>query len=389
MNPLRTSLILSVLLALSITACQNDPDPTGIGLIPDGDVIDARRFDTGIDDAQIRNSSFTTTIPTPSATSLLIGEAEGYSASALVRWFALTDTLGYGGRIVSASMRLFTLPGHIGDSSTALNLRVREIRSFWSSFTFTSDSLAKLDVSQDVAGSVSGALSGADSIEIPLDSVLVRKWLVLMNNGEYASNYGVVVEAPGGNGLRAFQSSENSRPPELTVIFENDGRLDTLRGATIEDCYVATGPEIAAGPDITVHSGIAQRSRLFFDVSDIPDASIINYAKLYLHIDRSRSSAFFGGADSVLVYQNYDSTQNLLQGSAVLTIVDENDPDVLIAEGVAMTRALQAWVSGKGNHGLLLAPWSETNALERLTFFGAEADTTLRPRLVVTYTSKP
>jgi len=91
----------------------------------------------------------------------------------------------------------------------------------------------------------------------------------------------------------------------------------------------------------------------------------------------------------VLIYQNYDSTENALEGSALLTRVDENDPDLLIAEGVTLTRAVQTWVNGKGNHGLLLSAWAENSELERLTFFGAEADSTRRPRLVVTYTSKP
>jgi len=168
-----------------------------------------------------------------------------------------------------------------------------------------------------------------------------------------------------------------------------DGKLDTLLGSNVEDTYVASGPAIPAGPDITVHSGLAQRGSLFFDVSAIPGASIVNYASLYLHIDRANSSRAFSGADSVLVYQNYDSTQNALQGTPLLARVDDNDPDMLVIEGLTITRAVQFWVNGKPNHGLLLAPWSENNELERLTLFGAEADSTRRPRLVVTFTPNP
>ena len=387
MSPLRTSILLPVILALSLAACQNDPDPTGIGLIPDGDVIGAERFDTALDDAQIRNSSFLEPISAAGASSLLIGDAQGYSAKSLVRWYEIADTVGNGGRIVSASMRLFSLPGHIGDSSAALAFTVREIRGFWSSFTVTSESLDTLDFATETSGTATAVVGGADSVDIMLDSALVRKWLVLMSEGRFTENYGVLLEATGG--LRAFGSEDGGRAPQLTVIMENNGVLDTLQGRTIEDTYVATGPDLSPGPDISVHSGLAQRGSLFIDVSGIPGASIVNYATLYLHIDRMRSTANFSGADSVLIYQNYDSTENALEGSALLTRVDENDPDLLIAEGVTLTRAVQTWVNGKGNHGLLLSAWAENSELERLTFFGAEADSTRRPRLVVTYTSKP
>jgi hypothetical protein len=384
---LRTSLLFTVILALSLAACQNDPDPTGIGLIPDGDVIGAERFDTALDDAQIRNSSFIEPISASGAASLLLGDADGYSAKSLVRWYEIADTVGNGGRIVSATMKLFSLPGHIGDSSTAMEFSVREITGFWSSFTFTIDNLDGLDYASESSGMATAVVGGADSVEIMLDSSLVRSWLVLMNERRYTENYGVLVEATGG--LRAFRSEDGGRAPELTVIIENNGVLDTLQGRTVEDTYVATGPDVSPGPDISVHSGLVQRGSLFIDVAGIPAASIVNYATLYLRIDRARSTSAFSGADSVLIYQNYDSTDNELQGSALLTRVDENDPDLLIAEGVMLTRAVQSWVNGKGNHGLLLSAWAENNELERLTFYGAEADSTRRPRLVVTYTSKP
>lgn len=387
MSPLRIPIYLTVILALSLAACQNDPDPTGIGLIPDGDVIGAERFDTAIDDAQIRNSSFMQPLAAAGAASLLVGEADGYRAKALIRWYELADTVGYGGRIVSADLRLFSLPGHIGDSSAAMEFTVREITGFWTSFTFTSDSLATLDYAAEARGTATAVVGGADSVTIALDSALVRQWLVLMQEKRFTENYGILLEAAGG--LRAFRSENGGRAPELTVIIERDGVLDTLQGRRVEDTYVATGPELSPGGDIAVHSGLAQRSRLFFDMRGIPGASIVNYATLYLRIDRSRSSARFSGADSVLIYQSFDSTARDPGGSALLTRVDDNDPDLLIAEGVTLTRAVQNWVNGKGNHGLLFAAWAENNELERLTLYGAEADSTRRPRLVVTYTSKP
>ncbi|MCB2203428.1 DNRLRE domain-containing protein [bacterium] len=386
---MRTSLIFTAFLAILFTACQNEPDPTGIGLVPEGDLIDAQRFDTADDDTRIQTTSFHDTLAPYNAVSLMIGTADGYESSAFIRWYQLSDTVGRAGRIVSASIKLFSLPGSIGDSTASMTLNVYEIQEFWNSFTFTSDSVDMLDVAAVPSGSITATIGGADSVEIPLDSTLVRSWLEHMADGEFTQVYGVKIDGANSNVLRPFQSSENASPPVLTVIMELNGELDTLRGASIDDTYGASGPEFPSGPDMTLHSGLTQRSRLFFDVSSIEGAPIVNYARLFLHIDRSRTTSHFSGVDSIIIYQNYDSTLNHRQGTGILTRIDDTDENMIVAEGVTLTRAVQDWVNGKGNHGLLLVPYAENNELERLTIFGAEADSTRRPRLQVTYTSKP
>jgi hypothetical protein len=89
------------------------------------------------------------------------------------------------------------------------------------------------------------------------------------------------------------------------------------------------------------------------------------------------------------VYNVYEDGSEVLTGTGLLSHTDADNPDVLIAEGVTLTRAVQNWVNGKGNYGLLLSHVYEMSDINRLTFYGAEADSTRRPRLVVTYTSKP
>jgi len=386
---LRIFIFPLIVLSILLTACQNEPDPTGIGLIPEGDLVDARRFDSVRDSGTVRSSTAFVEVTGETSPALSVGEAEGYRARSLIRWFTIADTIGQGGRIVSATMRLHTAPYHIGDASTPLTIEVREVKSFWSSFTLTSDSLDALDIATEPSGSVTAALGDDDSIDIAIDTALVRSWLVKLDSGLFYENYGVLIEAPGGGGIRAFQSAEGSQPPELTIVIETASGLDTIRGGTIEDTYVATGPDVTGESGITVHGALATRGKLFFDISGIPPASIINHVSLSVTIDRSRTTDHYSGRDSVLVYQNFDSTTAETLGTAVLTRVDGDNPDRLLAEGTMLLRAVQTWVNGKGNHGLVLSHVGEASDIDRMTFFGAEADSTRRPRLVVTYTSKP
>ncbi len=389
---LRIPIVTAAVLTLLLSACQNDPDPTGIGLIPDSDLIGANKFDSQQEGSTITSGTVQLALPAATSPTLSVGEAEGLEAAALLRWFSLSDTIGNGGRIISANIRLFTEKYFIGDSSAALTLELHEINSFWNAFTFNADTLWNSQFAYDskVVGSVTQALSFPDSIDIALDTTLVRDWLVKMNTADHLSNYGVLLKAPGNAGIRAFQSGEAGQPPQLTVIIQTAFGLDTLQGGTFDDTFVARGPEdVTQGEGITLFGGIGVRGQLHFDLSAIPAADIINYAELYLTIDRTRSDENYHAPDSLIMYQVYTEGSVETAGTGLLSHVDEENPDRVVLEGVTMTRAVQDWVNGKGNYGLLLTHPYEVSDLNRLVFYGAEADSTRRPRLIVTYTSKP
>ncbi len=381
------------LFLLFLTACQNDPDPTGIGLIPDEDLIGALRFDSQRDSASMRHATYSYPMTHAASTVLSVGAADGFESRALLRWLYLPDTIGNGGRIVSAVIRLRSRPYNIGGSAASYRLEAKEITSFWNSFTITSDSLrlGKLKYEATPAGVFEGTLGETDSLEMAIDSVLIRKWLVNSQEGNFTKNYGVLLEAPGSGIIRSFQSLEiaNASPPRLIVVMETAGKLDTLYGDTGDDTYIVTGEKREDAERIILQGGVSIRGNLFFDVSAIPPASIINYATLYLTKDPGLSTHYYQGADTVLVYENVDSTKNTLRSGGIISRTDAAMPGVFIADGVLLTRAVQSWVNGKGNYGLILLAMNENTDLDRMAIYGAHAAADKRPRLVVTYTSQP
>jgi hypothetical protein len=388
----RTSFVIVALL-LTMTACQNDPDPTGIGLVPEGDLINALRFDSQADSTESRHSTYQYTASHAATTMLAIGEADGYKSSALMRWlyFNVDTAQAYGSRIVSATLRLRSMPYHIGDISAPFRLEMREIKSFWNVFTIPADSVDKLQLSMDPVGVYDGPIGATDSIDIDIDSSLVRRWMTNSIEQKYSDNLGVILQSIGGGVLRSFESiaATNSHPPVLTVIIETDGVLDTLKGEGIDNTYLVTSIKREAAGRIILESGVSVRGKLSFDMSAIPPASVINHAVLYLTKDASLSTKNFRGADSVLVYETVDSSTNLLSNAGIITRIDNSKPGILIAEGTPLTRAVQNWVNRKGNYGLILVPMYEITDIDRIALYGADADADKRPRLVVTYTTQP
>lgn len=379
------------LLLLFLTACQNDPDPTGIGLIPDSDLIGALRFDSQRDSSAMRHATHPYPLTHAASGVLSVGAADGYDSRALLRWLSLPDSIGNGGRIVSATIRLRSLPYHIGNNAGSFRLEAREITSFWNSFTVTYDSLTTLQYETTPAGVFEGILGETDSLDLAIDSTLIRKWLINSQNGDYTRNYGVLLEARASGVVRSFQSLEtvDSSPPRLIIIMENAGKRDTVYGATGDDSYILKGEKREIAERIILQSGVSIRGNLYFDVSAIPPASIINYATLYLTKDSDLSTRFYRGADTVLVYENVDSTKNTLRSSGIVSRTDAAMPGVFIADGALLTRAVQNWVNGKGNYGLILLAMNEASDLDRMAIHGTNAPADKRPRLVVTYTSQP
>lgn len=373
---------------LFLAACQNDPDSTGVGIIPNEDIVGAVRFDSQRDSARVSGDAFGVVLPAYSSTMLSIGQADGYNASTLIRWQYMADTIGWAGRIVSARIRLHSLPYHVG-ARVPITIDVREITSFWNSFTFTSDSLPALQLAPGLKGSSTKTLADTDSIDIPIDTSMVRSWLVKVDSGVYYQIRGVLLQTSGSGIVQAFQSAEGSHPPTLEIILEQNGKLDTLYGQNLEDTYVTTGPLPSEQHRIIMQGGAPRRGRLFFDVSAIPPSSIVNHVALYLHMDKNLSTDYYRSIDSLIVFASLDSLKNTTSSSGIVTSIDANDPTMLSAQGTLLIQAVQTWVNRRSNNGLILVKSAELSDLDRLAIYGGDAPADLRPRLVVTYTSQP
>jgi hypothetical protein len=382
----KLSIVAPVLICLILSACQKDPSPNGVNLLPGGDLINVRVFDSQRDSTPVTTSSYTHLL-TPAATTILsLGASDGYQSSILIRWLVLPDSVANGGTILSAKLTLHPLQYHIGDPAIPLSFDVREIMKPWSSFSFTRDSLSQLQQNAPVVGSFRKTVDDTSAIDISLDTTMVRKWFNNISSQQNYNIYGVLLDPTGApNCLRAFQASAGTNPPKLTVLYQKGSTVDTIIASGLENTYIASGPSVA-GTSLSIHGGIAYRGKVRFDLSAIPVGSIINNVQIFFTRDSLKSKTYYHGYDTLVLYQCMDSVANTPSYTYTYTYTDHSTGKI-VGQGYNLIRAVQQWVNNPAqNMGLLIIKGGELSDLDLLSLRGTDEGVALRPRFVVTYT---
>jgi len=372
----RIRLVLSVVLVGVSLRCSDKSSSVGIGLLPPEDLVT-------IDSLVLHEatgSSFKQFI-SPNGISLLIGSNRGYEARTLVRFLLLPDTLA-DARLLSANLLLKPL-SVFGDSTALLSFTVHKILRSWSELTATWDSVDASFYESTPRGSFSQVVSGSDSVEVPIDTSLVREWLTGAASG--TDQFGILLlPAPGMGVIRGFDSFQSADSPTLDVDFEKSGTVDSLLLNIGYDMFVAN-VGLPPNPELMyVQSGVSYRSMLRFDLLAIPSNVIIHNATVELTIDRVNSDPEEVSAGSVLVHHVSDSTTNSFESSsAVLTRGDDTDPNLMTAN---ITLDVRRWLRGESNQGVLLRSFVESIQLDLIAIVGPQSNNeSRRPRLVVTF----
>lgn len=386
-------LLLSfTIIFLNIPGCTEDPGTTGYQAIPPEDIIGVKTFDTRLASSAVRTYSYLSQITHASSDLLSLGKANGYESSVLMRFVSLSDSNASGGKFLSVTVSWKPTAYVIGDKNASLTFQVKQIRSAWSSLSFTADSLSTIVTDAAAKGSFTGIVSDTNAIQFELDTTMVREWFVDFKNGNTSSILGVLLTPSTNNTtLRAFHSSEaisSWQRPVLTVVKDGNGKIDTFKVDVYEDTFVAAGPLPNSLAPFEVHSGLAHRGFLWFDVSAIPPHSTINNVQLELTLNRQTSQFYYRGVDSLLVQETVDSVKREIISPGALGL--RKNGDVYSFTSIPLIRAVQQWVSRTNlNYGLTIRSVSEINDLDLYVLFDANADSLRRPRLIVTYSTAP
>ncbi|MBC8042606.1 MAG: DNRLRE domain-containing protein [Rhizobacter sp.] len=154
------------------------------------------------------------------------------------------------------------------------------------------------------------------------------------------------------------------------------------------ESFVSTAA--ADSVSLFVQSGPSFRSRLQFDLSQIPrNAQIIN-AELFIYRDTTYSKIASGNDNIFVTYA--DAVDPLKFASPVLSQAATQDSAAryrtqnLFSGAERITAMVQRWIARpQDNHGFILTAGDEARTVEVWRFFGKSAPAGKRPRLVVTY----
>lgn len=382
-------LLLTLCLTIfSFEQCSENPGINNSQAIPAKDLLGVKTFDSRSTGSLVRTYSYFHPAVNSASDLLSIGKANGYEANILMRYTSYPDSLAGEGIIHSAYITLTPSQYFLGDKNSPLAFDVLQIQSDWRPLTLTTTQLDSIQLNTTVRGTFSGVVDTSD-IKIPIDTALVREWLII-NHDKNTTNYGILLKPRANNSsIHAFYSSKNTGHPipKLTIVRENFGKIDTINTSVTNanDTYTITGPDVNLSYSFAIQGSLSYRGFLWFDVSGVPQNAVVNNVRIEVNLNRAESKFFYRAVDSVRMYQATDSVKKDIAyyGSVGYRI----SGDVYTFTGVPLLLAVQKWViKPSENFGFLLIPYQESSDPDVYSLYGAKADSTKRPRIIVTYT---
>ena len=383
-------LVSCIILSLFYISCGDEPSSIGVNLLQ-GDFVIVSTFDTKDDSISQSSSDFKKVVSLGLASKILIGKREDVEASTLMKFvFAINDSLRQDfldGNIRINEAMIELSPNYIyTDSSAAFDFTVHNVTSTWTSTGFTSDSLSNLiydplDVSSDK--------NFTDSLySFVIDSSTVLPWIKNSIDSDIGSNNGIYYKPSAITekvvGFQALTLTSTTAAKIIVVIEKPGTFIDTINGFIYEDVSaIERGSLLLPEGEIAVQSSVTFQSKLFFDVSAVDSAVIVNNAELILVVDSINTITGSSFNSNLSVYRITDSSN---------VKIDETFSVTLRREGNIYTGDITAfvtrWLSSiRDNQGLVIRSQSYTEGLELFAIKGSSSTLQSdRPRLKVVYT---
>lgn len=384
-------LAIAAVFSIHFLACSDSPSSVGEEFLTD-DLISVNSFDSSIDSMDQNSSYFKEVVPLGNSSRLLLGKFEGVTASMLLRFtFTLADSIkedviAGSTKILSASIT-FTNNYSIGEASAPYDFAIHKVNQFWTPLGFSADSLSTLSYDPDdriISKNITDTLT-----TIELDTSLVHDWLLYASDATMGSNLGIYLNPSEQSqkvlGFEAFSVSGTNYPSVQLIIEKAGVYVDTLTSSIFGDVSIVAGDlPVADIGNIIVQSGLTVNSRLYFDLSVLPEGSVINKAELFLTEDTLKSKVGSNYSSIISSFFVIDSTTDSSDAASVILLTKSGN----IFSG-EITSFARSWQFNNNNQGIILKNYDRLNGLEKFVLYGSDyIDQQLRPKIKITYTLK-
>ncbi len=401
--------LIGVALALLVvlcSSCTNTPSPVGSSLLPPGERVVLHTLDSRnpADSVQLAVRRSLIRFGTGGAANVLLGTTTGFEARALYKFALAVDTT-----FIPDVLNTWTLHDcylsipltayRFGDTSSSVHLRfeVREvITPFESGATW--DSLGtSSSYSSTVLATVDTTVLTADStLRVPLDTGFVMRLVRYQWYDSLYVNFAGLVVLPlsGTSGIVGLYPSTARIAGAIT---RDTSTRDTTLLRSVTQLYISNVQDLIPSDRIETQMGGAILSYLTLSTPLLPRLSAINAVAIDLTLD-SASCAF--GKDfkrDTLGYTSRDSVIMVLAtgDSALGTTLayGVRQPGTQMYHFPLVRDFVDLWRRGTANYGVTViqSRTGSTNPMstaDRFVFYGTTAaDTLVRPRVVVTYST--
>ncbi|MFO7447170.1 MAG: DNRLRE domain-containing protein [Ignavibacteriaceae bacterium] len=384
--------LLSVPVILSVfISCSESPTDIGASLLNE-DFIGVTQINSLTDSISQSSSSVKQVVPLGISERIFIGKSHNVEAYSLINfWVYISDSLLLEDfrqdriNIISSTVQLANTY-EIGDTNASLSFNVHNITSGWTSVGFTTDSLPLLQYN---AANIGSNIAITDSFStFQLDNSTVLSWIKDSEDSVINNDNGIFIAPVSESRIVGFQANSSSTDtitqPQMHVIYERAGDVDTIKFYAYEDVSVIEG-EIPDGNNETIYvqAGLTSNAKLWFDLSGIPANSVINFAELTLTLDTIQTVVGNSFTNSLNVYMILDSA-NIDSITSGFTM--SRDGGTFKGN---ITTIIQAMYTLQTNNGMLIRAGNRADGLELFAIKSSTAaDSALRPYLKITYTNK-
>lgn len=387
---IKLTIFLSIL-SLIILSCSDDPSSIGIDLVGTDNLL-VKSFDTQVDSTIQTSSIYKEVVSLGLSSEIFIGKMGNVEASTLMKFdFILDDSLHSGflndSIIIKEAFIKLTPNYTYNDTLQTMDFNVYKILNYWASSGYTIDSLTSLD--HDIVDLISNKNFTDSLYTLDIDKNIVLSWIKTSIDTNLEKNYGIYFKPAMSSGkivgFPGFSLSDTSYT-SLTVVIEKAGvYIDTIPGYLTSDVSVIGG-ELPAlpGDEIAVQGGLTVKSKLFFDITDIPENVVINNAQLILTQDTLNSILSKSGAGSIRIYRIVDGTTDSVDYATTVLMTKSDD----VFTGT-ITSFVDRWINDKDNQGMVLTTGTQTDNLELIAIKGSNYSNFLeRPQIKVVYSLK-
>lgn len=384
-------LLLGLILLFS---CQKDrPLPTGYETLF-GD-REGQIANTTISTSFGSETGFSRMINTGNGYNLLIGNYQNYRLAIYLKFSNLPDSA----RVHEAklSLKSNTIDSTLLSPDRAFDLAIYRANYQWDNEQDPEAYLDQLPFLGPYLNIETVVLDSVGKIVFKLDNELVTDWADTTTG---APNYGIWIISPSLIGLRSFYSGENADAtvkPQLTFIYTPKDSSASFRDTTTvtasADAFlVINANEVINGLDpnfIYVGKGLAFRSIIRFNLSQLDSTTHINRALLKITVNSGRSFPSISAASETYILRKAEA-------STIKGEIDEN-PSTSGFTGTLsdstltfdVTSVVQGWLNNNfPNYGFLVRSLNETQSLARVAFYSSKSGSKeLEPRLELYYTT--
>jgi hypothetical protein len=381
--------LITVAFVFGMVGCSNRFNQTGSWLVSYDTSLTPRAFDSDSLGARVTSSQVNIGQANGSDTVLCLGAVPWTEADMLLEFSGL-DSVYNASRIISAEVILtrgFYDLQPPGFDVNNLQFEGYALDSTWIGSTFTWDSVARLprESSNMVLPPMFPEVTDT-AVVIQIDTGVVRRWANATDTSTHEENYGFILKPMNISGVVSAYSTAYSGTgfePTIVVACVINGVPDTVTSRSSSSAYVATTSIAAPSQTFTVQSGTGLHGNIIFDLSRIPNYSVVNYAQLTL-FENPIDSLYSGQSpDSLWAYYQTDPSTHVPSSSGVS--LSAQDTVIRTKYTFQATLLVQQMVN-LGNYGFIIRRYEDFNNLDSRFIYGGNAPDSLRPRLTITYT---